>query len=326
MACKWRMRFLARKRDLASLKDGERSGRPREIPLDVRCVVIKLACQRPDDKRAPFRNVWTLQSLYKAVAAEVERSVSISEIRRILADEEIQPHRMRLWLHSQDPDFQRKITPICRLYTAPPDGATVLCIDEKTSIQALARKHPTHWPSQGRPGRFEFEYIRNGTCGLFAAFNAGTGHVLGRCAPNRGAAELAAFMESVAEHYPQGPVYVVWDNLNLHGGPSWPSFQPRWDEFSERHGGRFHFVHTPLHASWMNQVEVWFSILQRRVLRYGSFGSVEALKSQILGFIDHWNDVEAHPFNWKWRGRPRVRCPKRTHRPDREDRWLADAA
>jgi len=323
--CKWRMRFLASDRNLRSLRDEHRSGRPREIPLDVRCTVISLACQRPDERRTPFRNVWTLQSLHAAVAAQASQSVSISEIRRILADEEIQPHRMRLWLHSQDPDFQTKIQPICRLYLAPPAGATILCIDEKTSIQALERKNPTRWPSQGRPGRFEFEYIRNGTFALFAAFNAATGHVLGRCAPNRGAAELAAFMESVAEHYPRGEVYVIWDNLNLHGGPSWPSYQPRWEEFSKKHGGRFHFVYTPLHASWMNQVEVWFSILQRRVLRYGSFGSVEALMTKVLGFIDHWNDVEAHPFKWKWSGRPRVRRPKRSRR-DREDRWLADAA
>ena len=320
------MRFLKGKRNLKSLRDHTRSGRPPEIPLDVRCTVIKLACQRPDDERAAFRDVWTLQSLHEAVAAEAERSVSITELRRILSDEEIRPHRMQLWLHSQDPDFQRKIKPICKLYTAPPDGATVLCIDEKTSIQALERKHPTRWPNKGRPGRFEFEYIRHGTCSLFAAFNTRTGHVLGRCTKKRGAAELASFMETVAKHYRRGPVYVIWDNLNLHGGPSWPSFQPRWDEFSLRHGGRFHFVHTPLHASWMNQVEVWFSILQRRVLRYGSFGSVEALMSRIHGFIDHWNVVEAHPFKWKWRGRPRVRRRKRSRRPDRDDRWLDETA
>lgn len=324
---KWRARFLEAKKKLLSLKDQSRSGRPQVVPVEVRCTVIKLACERPGDSRAPFRSVWTLRSLREAVAGESGWTLSISEIRRILADEDIQPHRMRLWLHSQDPDFQSKIKPICELYVNPPKGATILCIDEKTSIQALERKNPTQWPRPGRAGKFEFEYIRHGTCALFAAFNTRTGHVLGQCSPNRGADELGRFMECVAEHYSQGQVYVVWDNLNLHGGPSWRSVQRRWDEFSAKHGGRFHFVHTPLHASWMNQVEVWFSILERRALRFSSFACIDDLKSRIVGFIDHWNDVEAHPFKWKWRGQPKARRQRRSRRPkSQDDRWLTEKA
>lgn len=324
MVRKWRARFLASGKELRSLKDLPRSGRPREVPLEVRCTVIKLACERPEDSQAPFRSVWTLRSLREAVARETNRTLSISEIRRILADEDLQPHRMRLWLHSQDPDFRAKIAPICALYLNPPPGATVLCIDEKTGIQALKRKHPTRYPRPGRAGRFEFEYKRNGTWALLAAFNVANGHVLGQVSSHRGAEDLACFMESVAQHYPQGEVYVIWDNLNLHGGPSWPGFQQRWADFSAQHGGRFHFVHTPLHASWMNQVEVWFSILGRRALRFSSFSSREELRSRIIGFIDHWNRFEAHPFKWKWSGRPRARKQRRSHgRPSQDDRWLA---
>ena len=135
MARKWRARFVASGKDPRSLKDLPRSGRPPEVPLVVRCTVIKLACERPEDSQAPFRSVWTLRSLREAVGRETGRRLSISEIRRILADEDIQPHRMRLWLHSQDPDFQAKIVPICALYLNPPPGATILCIDEKTGIQ-----------------------------------------------------------------------------------------------------------------------------------------------------------------------------------------------
>lgn len=327
LARKWQARFVASGKDVGSLKDLPRSGRPPEVPLGVRCTVIKLACERPEDSQAPFRSVWTLRSLRDAVARETGRTLSISEIRRILANEELQPHRMRLWLHSQDPAFQAKIEPICRLYLNPPPGATVLCIDEKTGIQALERKHPTRYPRPGRPGRFEFEYIRNGTWALFAAFNVATGHVLGQVSPKRGQEDLDHFMESVARQYPAGEVYVVWDNLNTHGGPRWPGIQKRWDAFSAKHGGRFHFVHTPLHASWMNQVEVWFSILARRALRFSSFASLAELQTRLLGFIDHWNRVEAHPFKWRWSGRPRARKQRRSLRPRSQDeRWLKKAA
>jgi transposase len=105
-------------------------------------------------------------------------------------------------------------------------------------------------------------------------------------------------MEALATRYPTGDVYVVWDNLNIHGdGPS-----RRWSAFNARHGDRFHFVHTPLHASWVNQIEIWFSILQRRVIRRGSFRSGEELKWRILGFIGRHNRVDAKPFKWKFRG------------------------
>jgi len=104
-------------------------------------------------------------------------------------------------------------------------------------------------------------------------------------------------MEMLAERYPDGEVYVVWDNLNTHkDGPD-----KRWTKFNARHDDRFHFVYTPIHASWMNQVEVWFSILERRLLRYGDFDTPKHLAWQVHLFIHHWNQHEAHPFRWTWR-------------------------
>jgi hypothetical protein len=203
---------------------------------------------------------------------------------------------MQLWLHSPDPLFREKVRVICDLYRKPPPGAHVVCVDEKTSIQALSRKHPTRPPRPGRRARWEFEYVRHRTRTLIAAFDVATGTVLGQCRARRTAADLDAFMEALARRYPTGDVYVVWDNLNIHGGD-------KWAEFSRRHGGRFHFVHTPLHASWVNQIEIWFGILQRRVIRYGEFNSVEELRQRIEGFMAHWNLVEAHPFRWTFRGR-----------------------
>jgi transposase len=289
---KWRAR-IDRERKLVALDDVQRSGRPARIPVEVRCAVIKLACDRPKNVR--FRNIWTLGSLHDAVARETKCRLSTSEISRILHCEGIRPHHVRMWLHSPDKDFEEKARRVCSLYVAPPRGATVVCIDEKPGMQALSRRHPTrHLRNEVR---YEFEYKRHGTSTLIAAFDVQTGEVFGRIR-RRTAEGVVAFMEELAIKYPTGAVYVVWDNLNVHhNGPS-----KRWTRFNERHGNRFQFVYTPKHASWVNQIELWFSILQRRVLKYGSFPSKRALSTSVVSFIQHWNRHEAHPFRWTFRG------------------------
>ena len=292
---KWRTRIAAWKH-LDALDDDRRSGRPASIPLAVRCEVVQLACQRVDDDKSPFRKIWTYGLLRACVAERTGWEMSETEIRRILRDEKIRPHRVRMWLHSPDPDFRRKVRAVCDLYCDPPKGATVLCIDEKTGMQALDRLHPTRPAARGRSARFEFEYVRHGTRTLIAAFNPRTGKVFAHCGRRRRAKNLLRFMEALAKQYPSGRVYVIWDNLNIHGGP-------RWEKFNRRHGGRFHFVYTPLHASWVNQIEIWFSILQRRILKHGSFSSAPELTAAVLGFVRHWNRHEAHPFRWTFRGR-----------------------
>jgi transposase len=300
---KWRRRFAETPR-LASLQDQPRSGRPAAIPVSVRCEVVKLACQRPEGSKDPFRHVWTLESLQEALRKETGYRLSRSELHRILHSQQLRPHRLRMWLHSPDPDFQSKVQRICQLYLNPPEGATVLCVDEKPGIQALERKYPTQAPSCGEPGRFEFEYIRHGTQTLLAAFETRTGQVFGRCGAQRRESDLLSFMDAVAERYEAGPVYVIWDNLNIHHGQ-------RWEAFNQRHGRRFHFVHTTLHASWVNQVEIWFGVLQRRVLRHSSFASLAELEAALLGFLDHWNTREAHPWHWTFRGTCKVQSQPR---------------
>lgn len=293
---KWRRRFANDPR-IDALRDRPRTGRPTRVPVDARCAVVKIACTRPADKQeAPFRDVWTYRTLGDQLFAELGVRLSTSEIGRILRANELQPHRMRPWLHSPDPEFQPKVRRICNLYLDPPPGAAVVCVDEKTSIQALSRKHATKPAAPRRVGKFEFEYVRHGTRSLIAGFDVRTGQVFGQCRERRTAQDLLEFMEALAKRYPTGPVYVIWDNLNIHSGE-------QWRLFNERHGGRFHFVYTPLHASWVNQVEVWFGILQRRILRFGEFESTDALAARILAFIEHWNTHEAHPFRWTFRGR-----------------------
>lgn len=293
---KWRGRF-ADGRKVDALKDAQRSGRPARVTVATRCELIKVACQRPADRpTAPFRDIWTYEALSRELHRLTGVQLSRSEIGRILRTEDLRPHRVRPWLHSPDPEFRPKVRRICDLYVKPPPGATVLSIDEKTCMQALARRHPTRPAAPGRPVRFEFEYKRHGTLVLLAALDVATGKLFGQCRQHRRASDLLDFMKAVAERHDRGDVYVIWDNLNIHHGE-------RWIRFNRRHGGRFHFVHTPIHGSWVNQVEIWFSVLQRRVLRYGDFPSRGALQERVEGFIDHWNEHEAHPFRWTFRGR-----------------------
>lgn len=291
---KWKRRFRSTP-TIDGLHDGHRPGRRARISLLTRLQVVQLACQRPDEKHAPFRDLWTQEALAEAIKELTQESISRSEIGRILRFNHLRPHRIRYWLNTKDPNFGAKAERICVLYLDPPEGATVVSVDEKP-IQVLGRKYPA---MVGRNGeiRQEYEYIRRGTCCLLAAFDVGTGEIAAEVVTHRTAEATVAFLESLARRYPTGDVYVVWDNLNTHlEGPT-----KRWTEFNERHGKRFHFVHTPIHASWLNQVEVWFSILEKRVLKFADFASVEAAAARIMGYVAYWNQHLAHPFRWTWR-------------------------
>jgi transposase len=293
-ARKWRAAFRAEAVD-ESLEDRPRSGRPGRIPGWVRCEVLKFACMRPDAQAQPFRSTWTLEDLRLAVTHHTGTAISRSEICRTLQSHTLRPHTVRMWLHSPDPEFRAKVVRVCELYASPPPGATVLCVDEKTGMQALERIHPTRPAGIGRPVRYEFEYCRHGTRALIAAFNPHSGKVFAQVRRQRRQKDLNAFMDALAKNYPTGDVYVIWDNLNTHA-------PKHWMDFNGRHGGRFHFVYTPKHASWLNQIEIWFSILQRRLLRHGSFVSAQHLAAQVVGFARYWNAYEAHPFRWKFSG------------------------
>ncbi len=291
---KWKRRFRDNPTKDA-IRDEKRSGRPPRVPLVVRCSLIKLACKRPEGETTPFRDVWTHAALADALFQEVGHRLSTSEVGRILRFKKLRPHHVKQWLHSPDPNFIQKAQAICDLYMAPPTGAAVICMDEKP-MQALQRKHPSK-VGYNAVLRREYEYIRHGTMSLLATFNIRTGSVFGKVVPRRTAQATVDFMEQVASKYRQRDVYVIWDNLNTH----YDGKDRRWTRFNARHGDRFHFVYTPIHASWMNQVECWFSILHRRTLRHGSFCSQADLRDTVEGFIDHWNEHESHPFRWTWR-------------------------
>lgn len=293
---KWKARFRDNPR-LETIEDASRSGRPARTPTWVRCRLVQIACDRPDGIFTPFREVWTRGALADHLALKTGHRLSVSEVGRILRNAELRPHRVRQWLHSPDARFEEKAKKLCELYLNPPPGAVVLCVDEKP-MQVLERVHPNHVDPHDGALRHEFEYKRHGVQQLLAAFDIRTGRVFSQVVPKRTAKATVSFMNAVARRYRGRQVYVVWDNLNTHcdGKKS-----QRWTRFNERHGGRFHFVYTPKHASWMNQVEIWFSILHRRVLQYGDFATPERQRRTVEAFIRYWNRVERHPFRWTWR-------------------------
>jgi hypothetical protein len=253
---------------------------------------------------------WTLDRLRHQIRRREIALISRSHLHTILQRADLRPHKKRMWLHSPDPEFREKVTNIVELYLRPPAGSTVVCVDEKPGMQATQRKHSDRPCAPRREGRREFEYIRRGTQTLLAGFLVHTGTVITRCGPTRKGKDLEAFMEVIAAEI-SGTVDVVWDNLNIHHGE-------RWEKFNTRHQNRFRFHHTPLHASWVNQVELWFGILQKRCLANGSFRSVEELRSAVAAFVEYWNREAKHPFRWSFTGYGRA---SRAERQRKDTPW-----
>jgi transposase len=277
---------------LEGLVEQARSGRPRRITPAERLQVISLACE-PAEVGA--RSTPTLDELVeRTVERGVVSQISRSHLHRILVAGDLRPHRIHQWLHSPDPAFREKVNVICDLYRKAPKGSVVLSIDEKTSIQAVERKHLDRPPLPGRIRRQEFEYVRHGTQTLIAALDVHTGHTLSTCGETRTQTDLLAFMEQVAAAYPARAIHVIWDNLNTHRSGVWA-------EFNERHGKRFRFHFTPIHASWVNQVELLFGVYTRRALRNASHTSKAHLKARTEAFFDERNQ-DPKPFKWSFRG------------------------
>ena len=307
---RWRGRFL--KKRLKGLGDGRRRGHAPKFSSVTRCEIIALACdpigkkitgKDKDGKEKYIPLIRTIEQVrQEAIKQEIIPDIGWTTVQRILSQGQVRPHLVRGWLHSPDPKFREKVTEICDLYLNPPPGTTVICIDEMTGLQALEHRFPDHWGPgrpRGRPRR-EFEYKRHGTQTVIAAFNVRTGQVVATCGLTRKGKDLLRFMRQVVAEYPKGTVHVIWDNLNIHfDGPT-----RRWTRFNLRNGNRFVFHYTPKHASWVNQVEMFFSIVHRQCLRHADFHSKDELRAAILGFIDDWNRHRAHPFRWGFSGYP----------------------
>jgi DDE superfamily endonuclease/Homeodomain-like domain len=282
-------------RGSAALAIKRARGVPRAFPPDVAVHLVKLACERPELCGRSLSQ-WDCTELARAlVQSGVTESISPSTVRRILAHHKLKPWRHHMWLspkHPRDATFYAQVTALITLYTRPlrPDEM-VLSLDEKTSLQPRPRLHPTKPAHPGLPNRVEHEYRRDGALNLFAAFDTRTGRVYGQCHSRKRQREFLVFLASLEAEIPATiqTIHVVCDNVSTHHGKEvrqWLQSHPRFV---------FHF--TPVHCSWMNQVEQWFSILQRKRFRIADFASKAVLQEQIDQFIAEWNRV-AHPFNW----------------------------
>jgi transposase len=290
MVSKWRGRLALRGTD--GLVELPRSGHPRRINDGARLQLIALACEPAEEDG---RTTPTLDELAaRAVERGIVSAISRRHLHRILEAGDIHPHRIQQWLHSPDPQFREKTNEICELYRKPPEGSVVLCVDEKTSIQAIERKMTDRAPAPGRLRRREFGYIRHGIQTLLAAMDVHTGQAVISCGITRTQKDLLAFMNQVAQVHPKGMVDIIWDNLNTH-------LVHRWEAFNQTQGRRFRFHFTPLHASWVNQIELLFSTYARQCLRNASHTSTDHLRRRTEAFFLERN-AHPKPFKWSFRG------------------------
>ena len=267
----------------------------RSFPPEVALHLVKMACERPDD-RGRSLSFWDCREMARRLVAEgVVPSISPDTVRRVLEHHHLKPWRHHLWLSPKvprDEAFAAAVQEVSDLYTRPlGDDEVVLCIDEKTSLQPRPRKSPTLAARPKRPVRVEHEYGRCGALNLFAAFDTRTGEVYGMTAERKRQAEFIAFLGRLDRGIPATvkTIHVVLDNLRMHKGKqvrAWLAKHPR-----------FVFHHPPVHCSWMNQVEQWFSILQRKRLAIVYFANKAELAEKLRQFIAQWNE-QAHPFNW----------------------------
>jgi putative transposase len=276
--CKWRQRYF--QQGLTGLHDELRPGRPRSIS-DERVAALVRKTLRAKPKGA---TQWTIRSMAK------ESKLSRPTVHRIWRAFGLQPHRQRHFKLSSDPFFVEKVRDIVGLYLNPPDKAMVLCVDEKSQIQALDRTQPLLPMGLGYVEGVTHDYIRHGTTTLFAALDIATGNVLTRCKARHRHQEYLGFLKYVEDSVPRGlDIHLVVDNYATHKHPKvkrWLATHPRC-----------HVHYTPTYASWLNQVEIWFNLITQRAIRRGTFRSVKELIDKIERFVKEYNS-ESRPFVW----------------------------
>jgi transposase len=275
---KWRRRFVEHR--MAGLHDEPRRGAPRTIDdVRIEAVIVKTLESLPSNATH-----WSSRGMAK------HSGLSVSSVQRIWRAFGLQPHRLETFKLSTDPDFVSKVRDIVGLYMSPPEHAIVLCVDEKSQIQALDRSQPMLPMRPAQPARRSHDYTRHGTTSLFAALDIATGSVIGKCYARHRAAEFRKFLDEIEAAVPENlDVHLVMDNYATHKTPlirNWLAKRPRW-----------HVHLTPTSASWLNQVERFFALLTDKKIRRGIYRSVIALKADIASFI-YQHNADPKPFRW----------------------------
>jgi transposase len=273
---KWRRSFASQ--GLEGLQDRPRSGRPVKHAPEVWQRVQHRVCQKPE-----FQSRWSVRTLAR------EMGLPRSTVHQILVASQLQPHRVRTFTFSPDPDFEAKLLDVVGLYLNPPDNALVLCVDEKTGIQALDRTQPLLPLRAKKPRSWTNEYVRHGTQSLLAALEIATGQVQAHIKQRRTSVNFLRFMDEVVAVYPLRDLHVVLDNLNIHKNQA----AQNW---LQRHS-RVHFHYIPTHASWVNLIECFFSLLTRQGLSQSVHQSKRQLKDFLLQYIANYNQ-HCTPFVW----------------------------
>jgi transposase len=296
---KWRRRFAAA--GLAALVDLPRTGRPRRFtPVQV-AQVKALACTLPGESGVPLSRWSGAELATEVVTRGLAEAISASTVRRWLSADAIKPWQHRSWIFPRDPHFEVKAARVLDLYARQWQGQPlgdddyVISADEKSQLQALRRRHRGQPPGPGRTRRVEFEYIRGGTLAYFAAYDVHRAHVIGATAPKTGIEPFTNLVTQVMTTEPYASarcVFWVVDNGSSHNGArSIERMETAWPTAT--------LVHLPVHASWLNQVEIYFSILQRKAISPNDFRDLDDLAERIMAFQDRYN-ATAEPFDWTY--------------------------
>jgi hypothetical protein len=316
---------------------------PGVFPPSERLHVVSLASSWTEEHQQPDSS-WTLDNIaFDILKDAYHRDMSRSTIGRILSEADLKPHLSKYWLNSHDPDFDAKAKEICQLYLDSPrfyeEGRLVLSSDEKTGMQILQRKSPTRPAKPGHIEKREVNYIRHGTRALLATFCVPTGQIVWNLGPTRTITDWVRHLEHVATQYPQMKRFDwIVDNLNTHWSLEVCKWVAKCDGIrcdtsalrtglerraflrDSSHKHVFHF--TPIHGSWLNQVELFFSVLARRFLKRGDFESAAEFEERIQTWLTIYNRDHAHPYRWTYTGEPLVRATpfSQTRRQQRRGR------